>query len=277
MKALIFAAGLGTRLRPLTDNLPKALVPVAGTPMLERVILRLKEAGFDDITINIHHLGQQIIDFLEAKENFGLNIHISDERDLLLDTGGGILKARRWLDGEEPFLVHNADILSDIDLRTLYRYHKANKAEATLLVSRRKTSRYLLLDNTHRLQGWINVATGETKPAGLNYREEEEKLQPWAFGGIHVLSPTLFRYMNRGGWQGKFSIIPFYLSICREARIEGYPQQQEAHWFDIGKPETLVQAEAYLATTPSAGAAPASQSRPAQTGEPTSATCQCHS
>lgn len=277
MKALIFAAGLGTRLRPLTDNLPKALVPVAGTPMLERVILRLKEAGFDDITINIHHLGQQIIDFLEAKENFGLNIHISDERDLLLDTGGGILKARRWLDGEEPFLVHNADILSDIDLHALCHHHRESGADATLLVSRRQTSRYLLLDDAHRLQGWINLATGETKPTGLCGREEEKKLQQWAFGGIHVLSPTLFHRMNRGEWQGKFSIIPFYLSICREARIEGYPQQPEAHWFDIGKPETLAQAEVYLATTPSAGAVPASQSRPAQTGGSTSATCQCHS
>lgn len=277
MKALIFAAGLGTRLRPLTDNQPKALVPVAGMPMLERVILRLKEAGFDDITINIHHLGQQIIDFLEAKKNFDLNIHISDERDLLLDTGGGILKARRWLDGEEPFLVHNADILSDIDLRALYHHHRESGADATLLVSRRKSSRNLLLDDAHRLHGWINRSTGEVKPTDLAYREEEGKLQPWAFGGIHVLSPTLFRHMNRGEWQGKFSIIPFYLSICREARIEGYPQQQEVHWFDIGKPETLAQAEAYLATTPSAGAAPASQSRPAQTGGPTSATCQCHS
>lgn len=239
MKALIFAAGLGTRLRPLTDNLPKALVPVAGTPMLERVILRLKEAGFDDITINIHHLGQQIIDFLEAKKNFGLNIHISDERDLLLDTGGGILKARRWLDGEEPFLVHNADILSDIDLRALYHHHRESGADATLLVSRRQTSRYLLLDDAHRLQGWINLATGETKPESPLL--QTSRLEKWAFSGIHVLSPTLFRYMEQRGWNGKFPVIPFYLSICREARIEGYPLKG-FQWFDIGKPETLQEA-----------------------------------
>lgn len=119
MKALVFAAGLGTRLRPLTDHMPKALVPVGGKPMLERVILRLKEAGCNDITINIHHLGEQIIDFIHANQSFGIDIHFSDERGKLLDTGGGIRKARTFLDGGEPFLVHNADILTDVDLRAL--------------------------------------------------------------------------------------------------------------------------------------------------------------
>lgn len=153
---MIFAAGLGTRLKPLTDNMPKALVPVAGIPMLERVILRLKENGFDNITVNIHHFGQQIIDFLNAHNNFGVQIHISDERDLLLDTGGAIRKARPFLDGNEPFLVHNADILTDIDLRTFYQYHLDNHAEASLLVSKRKTSRYLLFDQHYQLKGWTN-------------------------------------------------------------------------------------------------------------------------
>ena len=124
MKAMIFAAGLGTRLRPLTDHTPKALVSVAGKPMLERVILRLKEAGFNDITVNIHHFGEQIIKFLRANNDFGITIHLSDERDMLLDTGGGIKKARPFLDGNEPFLVHNADILSDINLAELYRSGK---------------------------------------------------------------------------------------------------------------------------------------------------------
>lgn len=148
MKAMIFAAGLGTRLRPLTDHMPKALVPVAGKPMLERVILRLKEAGFNEITVNIHHFGEQIIDFLRTHDNFGTEIHISDERGMLLDTGGGIKKARPFLDGQEPFLVHNADILTDIDLAGLYRHHLESDAESTLLVSERKTSRYLLLTTT---------------------------------------------------------------------------------------------------------------------------------
>ena len=194
MKAMIFAAGLGTRLRPLTDNMPKALVPVAGKPMLERVILRLKEAGFNEITVNIHHFGEQIIDFLRAHDNFGTEIHISDERGMLLDTGGGIKKARPFLDGQEPFLVHNADILTDIDLAGLYRHHLESDAESTLLVSERKTSRYLLFDDDYHLHGWINI--------------------------------------------------PFYLSACTKVHIQGYPLQG-FRWFDIGKPETLAQAEEY--------------------------------
>ena len=242
MKAMIFAAGLGTRLRPLTDHTPKALVSVAGKPMLERVILRLKEAGFNDITVNIHHFGEQIIEFLRANNDFGITIHLSDERDMLLDTGGGIKKARQFLDGNEPFLVHNADILSDINLAELYRHHRESNAEATLLVSQRQTSRYLLLDDANRLHGWINKSTGEVKPAGFDYRET--KYRELAFGGIHIISPSLFHLMDDGQWNGKFSIIPFYLSACTKVHIQGYPLQG-FRWFDIGKPETLAQAEEY--------------------------------
>ena len=239
---MIFAAGLGTRLRPLTDHTPKALVSVAGKPMLERVILRLKEAGFNDITVNIHHFGEQIIEFLRANNDFGITIHLSDERDMLLDTGGGIKKARPFLDGNEPFLVHNADILSDINLAELYRHHRESNAEATLLVSQRQTSRYLLLDDANRLHGWINKSTGEVKPAGFDYRET--KYRELAFGGIHIISPSLFHLMDDGQWNGKFSIIPFYLSACAKVHIQGYPLQG-FRWFDIGKPETLAQAEEY--------------------------------
>ena len=238
MKAMIFAAGLGTRLRPLTDHTPKALVSVAGKPMLERVILRLKEAGFNDITVNIHHFGEQIIEFLRANNDFGITIHLSDERDMLLDTGGGIKKARPFLDGNEPFLVHN----SDINLAELYRHHWESNAEATLLVSQRQTSRYLLLDDANRLHGWINKSTGETKPEGFSFQERQYKKM--AFGGIHVISPSLFRYMESRQWEGKFSIIPFYLSVCETACIQGYPLQ-DRRWFDIGKPETLAKAEEY--------------------------------
>lgn len=242
MKAMIFAAGLGTRLRPLTEHTPKALVPVAGKPMLERVILKLKEAGFTDIVVNIHHFGEQIIDFLQANNNFGINIYISDERNELLDTGGGIKQARKWLDGDEPFLVHNADILSDIDLNAFYHHHIESKAEATLLVSRRETSRYLLFNNELQLQGWINKSTGEVKPEGFCYKEKE--FQELAFGGIHAISPSLFLHMDKNNWEGKFSIIPFYLSVCQEMCIKGYPLQ-DARWFDIGKPETLLAANEY--------------------------------
>ena len=241
-KAMIFAAGLGTRLRPLTDHTPKALVPVAGVPMLQRVILRLKEAGFDDLVINIHHLGGQILDFLRANNDFGVRIRISDERDELLDTGGGILKARPLLDDGEPFLIHNADILTHIDLEAFYRRHVESGDDATLLTNHRQTSRYLLADDGNRLCGWVNKSTGETLPAGTAY--EEGRYHELAFGCIHVLSPRIFDYMGRGRWSGKFSIIPFYIDICRQARIRCHPVDTEG-WFDVGKPETLAQAEEY--------------------------------
>ena len=172
MKAMIFAAGLGSRLKPLTDTMPKALVPVAGRPMLEHVILKLKASGFTEIVINIHHFGEQIIDFLKANNDFGLTLHISDERDLLLDTGGGIRKARRFFENsDEPFLVHNVDILSDMNLKELYDFHLRNGSVATLLASRRKTSRYLLFDVERRLRGWINKDTGQVRPEGFLYDE----------------------------------------------------------------------------------------------------------
>lgn len=243
MKAMIFAAGIGSRLRPITDKMPKALVPVGGIPMLQRTLLRLKEAGFDEVTINIHHFGQQIIDFLHINNNFGIVIHISDERNELLDTGGGILKAKSFLDGDEPFLVHNVDILSNIDLRAVYDEHVASGADATLLVSDRTTTRKLLFDKEMRLHGWLNHTSGEIKPEGfmynpLHYRE-------LAFEGIHIISPTVFREMDDGTpWQGKFSIIPFYLSVCQKLCLRGH-ELKGITWFDIGKPETLQQANEY--------------------------------
>ena len=156
---MIFAAGLGTRLKPLTDHMPKALVPVAGKPMLEHVILKLIAAGFNEIVINVHHFANQIIEFLKEKENFGITIHISDETDCLLDTGGGIKKAASFFTDGEPFLVHNVDILSNTDLKSLYDYHINSNNDATLLVSSRKTVRYLLFNAQQDLCGWINKDT----------------------------------------------------------------------------------------------------------------------
>ena len=246
MKAMIFAAGLGTRLRPLTNDRPKALVEIGGKTMLERVIMKLADAGFDDITINIHHFGQKIIDFLEQNNNFGLGLHISDERDMLLDTGGGILKARHLLDGEDPFLVHNADILTDIDLNAMYQNHVESGAMATVLVKKRKTSRYFVFDDDYRLQGWINKSTGETRPRAFINREGMHEL---AFGGIHVISPSIFEpledYSQR---QTKFSIAPFYVDECHNHLIKGYMQQSPYTWLDVGKPETLNQAEEMVTT-----------------------------
>ena len=246
MKALIFAAGLGTRLRPLTDDRPKAMVEIAGKPMLQHVIERVAAAGFDDITINIHHYGQMIIDFLEAHDNFGLNLHISDERGMLLDTGGGILKARQWLDGNEPFLVHNTDIISTLDLKAFYDYHVEHDALATLLVKERQTQRYFLFDEDDRLCGWVNKTTGEYKPDPEKLRNRE--LRELAFGGMHVISPRIFplleRYRRIEG--EKFSVTPFYINECKHHVIGGYHLETDYQWLDIGKPETLAQAQQLL-------------------------------
>ena len=237
---MIFAAGLGTRLKPLTDHMPKALVPVAGKPMLEHVIGKLKSAGFDEIVINVHHFADQIIDFLKEKDNFGIRIWISDESEELLDTGGGIKKAAPYFD--EPFLVHNADILSNIDLKAMYNYHLTSSNDATLLVSPRKTVRYLLFDEGNRLQGWVNKDSLQTKPEGFVYHPEVQK--EYAFGGIHVISPTLFKYMG-DGWTGKFSIMDFYLRTCHEAQLGGYVKE-DLQLIDIGKPDTLAKAEDFI-------------------------------
>lgn len=244
MKAMIFAAGLGSRLKPLTDTMPKALVPVAGRPMLEHVILKLKAAGFTEIVINIHHFGEQILDFLQANDDFGLIVHISDERGQLLDTGGGIKKARAFFDtSDESFLVHNVDILSDVDLRKLYNYHLQSGSVATLLASRRSTARYLLFDSEKKLCGWINKDTGQVKPEGFHY--DVTLHQEYAFSGIHVLSPAIFRLMDTPRWEGKFSIMDFYLSTCQQTDFSGYLAER-LQLIDIGKPETLAKAEEFV-------------------------------
>lgn len=237
---MIFAAGLGTRLKPLTDHMPKALVPVAGKPMLEHVIEKLKAAGFDEIVINVHHFANQIIDFLKEKNNFGITIHISDETDFLLDTGGGIKKAAPYFD--EPFLIHNVDILSNTDLKVLYHYHLQSGNDATLLVSPRQTTRYLLFNSDKRLCGWINKETLQTKPEGFIYQPNIQK--EYAFSGIHIISPGLFKRMDEK-WNGKFSIMDFYLQICQEAMIGGYAKE-DLQLIDIGKPETLAKAKKYI-------------------------------
>lgn len=243
MKAMIFAAGLGSRLKPLTDTTPKALLPIAGKPMLEHIILKLKAAGFDEIVINIHHLGRQILDFLGARDNFGMKIYISDEQDYLLDTGGGIKKAACFLEGDEPFLVHNVDILSNVDVRKLYDTHLQTKSLATLLVSKRDTSRYLLFNKEEKLCGWRNRETGEVK-SFYPYFDPEQHTE-YAFGGIHVISPEIFHWMEE--WTGKFSIINFYLSICAKTTIQAFPAAN-LRLLDIGKPDTLKKAQDWIHT-----------------------------
>lgn len=242
MKAMIFAAGLGTRLQPLTNDTPKALIEVAGVTLLERVITRLNRAGFNEITINVHHHAQQIINFLYQKDNFGIDIHISDERSQLLDTGGGILRARHWLEGDAPFLVHNVDILTDFDLSAFYQHHLASGAMATLLAQKRHTSRFLLFDRSLRLRGWLNKSTGETLPPDV--REQYDSLYALAFGGIHMMSPAIFPLLERhAAGREVFPIIPFYVDQCKDNTFLAYPQSPSYHWFDVGRADTLQQAD----------------------------------
>lgn len=244
MKAFVLAAGLGTRLRPFTLEHPKALVPVGGVPMLERVLLRLKEEGFHRVVVNVHHFADQIIDFLKAKENFGLAVSISDERDSLLDTGGAILRARPLLGSDsEPFLVHNVDILSNAPLKQLMEHHLNSEAIATLLVSDRESSRRLCIDEkTMKLRGWCNLKDGSVKPEGYSLGDD----LPLAFSGIHILSPDqIYLEMERQGRVDKFSVIDFYIDACRHCEIKG-TVTAGLEIIDIGKPETLKEAEIQL-------------------------------
>ena len=239
MKAMIFAAGLGTRLKPLTDTIPKALVPIAGKPLLEHIILKLKSSGFDEIIVNVHHFADMIIDFLQENNNFGIRIDISDEREHLLDTGGGIKRAAWFFDDGKPFLVHNVDILSNINLAGLYQSHLETNSFATLVVSERDTFRYLLFDEEKRLQAWINEKTGEIKPQHLDDFSAFRKL---AFSGIQILSPTVFESMKN--LPDKFSIMDFYLSNVHTEKITGYIPR-DYKMLDVGKLDVLDEAEEF--------------------------------
>jgi NDP-sugar pyrophosphorylase family protein len=238
--AMIFAAGLGTRLKPLTDFTPKALVPVGEKPLLQHIIEKLSNAGFKEIVINAHHFSEQIVQFLQNNDNFGLQIDVSDESDKLLDTGGGIRKASAFLKGDAPFLVHNVDILSNADLRELYDNHIQQEEMATLLVSQRKTSRYLLFDEQHVLKGWINDSTGEVKSPYPGF--SPEKYRRFAFAGIQVVSPQIFDRMQN--MPDKFSIIDFYLSIAADVKIKAYPVSG-LEMIDVGKIDSLKEAEEF--------------------------------
>jgi NDP-sugar pyrophosphorylase family protein len=240
MKAMIFAAGLGTRLKPITDNIPKALVPITNKPLLEHVICKLKAAGFDEIIVNVHHFPDQIIDFLKSKNNFDIRIEVSDERDQLLDTGGGIYKAKWFFDDGQPFLVHNVDILSNLDLNKLYNEHCKSGSLATLVVSRRDTFRYLLFNDDKRLVGWINEKTCETKPIRFTDISGFNKL---AFSGIQMLSPDVFDLMEE--LKPKFPIMDFYLSNARSHLLRAFVPD-DFHMLDVGKLDVLDKAEQFI-------------------------------
>jgi N-acetyl-alpha-D-muramate 1-phosphate uridylyltransferase len=235
MKAMIFAAGLGTRLKPLTDNKPKALVEVSGKPLLEWCIKRLVSHGFDEIVVNIHHFGEQIVEFLEKRTDLGAKFYISDERGFLLDTGGGLKKAATFFDAKAPFLVHNVDILSQINLTDLYNQHIRNEAIATLAVSQRKSSRELLFNLDLELCGWRNNKTKELK----HTKGELSALQAFAFSGIHVIDPKIFDQITESG---AFSIIDVYLRLSATNCIKAYDHTGMA-CVDLGKVENIESVE----------------------------------
>ena len=241
MQAMIFAAGLGTRLKPLTDRIPKALVRVGGEPLLKRVIFQLKDAGFTRIVVNVHHFSNQVIDYLRDNDNFGMDIRISDESDKLLETGGGIKKAWPLFDQKEPVLIHNVDILSNVDLKKFCQMEAETPLAARLLVSERKTKRYLLFDDTMRLVGWTNIETGEVKSPYKDLDPKQYKM--YAFSGIHMVAPSLFPLMEEE--PDKFPIMDFYLRHCDKVRIEGYVKN-DLKLMDVGKQETLKEAEQFL-------------------------------
>ena len=240
-QAMIFAAGLGTRLKPLTDTMPKALVPVGGQPLLWHVIQKLKASGFDRIVINVHHFAQQIVDYLKANNNFNIDIRISDETGMLLETGGGIKKALPLFDSQSPILIHNVDILSNIDLAAIYDEAQQSNVDALLMVSWRKTKRYLLFDEEMILDGWTNIETGEIRSPYPAINPSD--LKQLAFSGIHIISPHVFPLFQE--MPERFGIIDFYLKYCHQCAFMG-KEMKDLRLMDVGKIDTLSEAEQFI-------------------------------
>lgn len=228
------AAGLGTRLYPLTSDKPKALVELNGVTLLERAIRKVSELNPSEIVVNIHHFGDQVLDFLQHTHNFNLPIVVSDERAQLLDTGGAILKARDLLGNSEPFLVYNVDVLSSIDLKALWAFHQEKNGLATLAVRERITDRYLLFNERMELSGWRNKKTGEEILA-----RSAKILKELAFCGIQIIQPEIFAKITESG---RFSVIQLYLRLAQQEQIYGYHDTSDL-WMDLGKPEHLAAAE----------------------------------
>lgn len=238
--AFIFAAGLGTRLKPLTDTMPKAMVPIAGKPLISHIISTLEEQGVKQFVVNVHHFAEQIRSYLASRPDAG-KFTISDETDLLRETGGAIKYAFSKL-GDKTFLVHNVDIISNFKLSEMLKTHKSDSL-ATLLVSERKTQRYLLFDNDMKLVGWTNTATGEIKSP--HTIKDIDSLQKLAFSGIHLINPTIHQLLQP--YPDKFSIIDFYIQQCAKYDIYGYVQP-DLRLIDVGKTDTLSTAEKILRT-----------------------------
>ena len=260
MQSMIFAAGLGTRLKPLTDRKPKALVRVGGKPLIEYVLKNLVAAGSKRIVVNVHHFANQIIEYLQQND-FGVDIRVSDETEMLLDTGGGIKNAAPFFNTNEPVLIHNVDILSNVDLRALYNYaceaEIEQKVDAVLLVSLRKTKRYLIFNKDMRLVGWTNVDTGEVKSPyetlheltftqpydNNNVTNEQYGYTLFAFSGIHVIGNKVFEAMDE--CSAKFPIMDFYLQYAKDLHFVG-KVKNNLKLMDVGKLDTLAEADAFV-------------------------------
>lgn len=263
-QAMILAAGLGTRLRPLTDTMPKALVPVGDTPLIDLAVRRLMAQGYDRFVVNVHHFAPLLVAHI-SQQDYAPMVSISDETAQLLDTGGALKHAQGLFHDHAPILIHNVDILDNVDYAWFSRQHRDDE-DAVLLVSRRQTTRYLLFDGAMRLMGWLNTTTGEVKSPypwlrqaaltiGDNLRVSVEApsslipssptLYAYAFSGIHSFSPRLFPLMAR--FPDRFSIIDFYLSVCHRAHIVGLPKD-DLQMLDVGKLDALEKAEQFIHT-----------------------------
>ena len=229
MKAMIFAAGLGKRLGSITENLPKALVVVNGKTVLQMAVEKCSFYGFDDIIINVHHFADMVEDEVKRLNKMGFSISVSDEREMLLENGGGLYKARGFFD-KKPFLLYNVDIVSDLDLNILFRLHLEKKGLATLAVRHRPGKRFLLVDNEGQLRGWRNISTGQQILAGV----KDDGLSEIAFSSMHIVEPEIFDYMH----EGIYSMIDLYLKLAPDHQIYTL-KHDEGYWIDVGTPESL--------------------------------------
>jgi NDP-sugar pyrophosphorylase family protein len=238
MKAMIFSAGLGKRLGRITENIPKALVEINGKSALHIAVEKCTSHGFKDIIINVHHFADMVEDEVARLNNLGFRISVSDERDILLENGGGLYKARSFFDSR-PFLLYNVDIISDLDLSSLYKIHIEKRGLATLAVRKRQGKRFLLIDNQGQLKGWRNISTGEQILAGA----PDEGLTEIAFSSMHIVEPEIFRYMT----EGIYTMVDLYLSLAAEHNIYTY-KHNEGYWVDVGTPESLEYVRKLLGT-----------------------------
>ncbi len=239
MKAMIFAAGLGTRFKPWTDKYPKALAMVNGKSLLQRNIEYLQQFGIKDVIVNVHHFAHQIIDAVKNNNGWGSNIVISDETNEVLETGGGLLHARKLLEGDEPFVTLNVDILTNIDIYKLLLFHQQNKPLISFGVSDRSTSRYFLFNDKERLCGWRNVKTGEEKISIVTASPHQK-----AYSCVVVFQPEIFSLIRQ---KGKFSLTETYLDLAAEHLILGYKHDANDKFVDVGKPESVIVAEKLFA------------------------------